>query len=606
MSSQPIEVSERRVRYEPAELIDRFRVLLANFAATFGEREMTEIMGADLLEPLRQGEQEISARLDDEFTIVVIGDFKRGKSTLINALVGEPLLATDAAPETLVITELRRGPTFRAEICLMDGGRYALERAELSADRLAPILATLGARVDRVDIRVPNPVLDGLCLVDTPGTGDLFERFDARVARYLREADLVLILVSPISPLSTSETTFLRSAVAPRDFSKILCVLNMIDLARDPGELKRLAALLRRRLHDVLPMAELFPVSALDEFRRHMGGARLNPALGELPARGFDALRAALTEAATISREAIQLDRASHLLAALLDRFDCRIERIQTTLSTDHRQMEMTIDSAEKDLTALETRRSDQQCVIRETVSRLATETVGWMQGFVDRIEREVAPQLAEQSSEAVRQHLVLFLADRLRQAFDACLRAHQPALGSLLVTTIPDGESGSPQILATSTWMLALRPTITPGVGLLGLLSNLTEGLELPLVVFGNLVGVAERGTVKVDYLRQLQAALPDLRRAVTEMVERTYRSLADRLVADLDARLTTERESALAALRQARSLLIDQSHNQAEINSLLAHARAASTETRTVLAKLDRQLWEEEGLEKPSNSIQ
>lgn len=588
----------RRIYYEPDELIDRLRVLLANATARLGEHGMTAVLGADLIDDLRRGEREICARLEDEFTIVVIGDFKRGKSTLINALLGESLVVTNATPETLVITELRQGPAFRAEVCLTNGGRYALERPELSNDRLAPILAKLGDQVDRVEIRAPNPALDHLCLVDTPGTGDLFKRFDARVANYLREADLVLVLVSPVSPLSASESAFLRSAVVPQDFSKVLCVLNMIDLVRDPSELERLVTLLQRRLLDLLPTAELFPVSALDELQRRAGGTPSNLALGELPARGFNAFRTALTEASATSHNTIQLDRAGHLLTELLDQLERRIEEIQAMLAIDHQQMERAIKSAEQDAAAIESCSGDRQRAIRETVTRLATETAGWMQGFIDRIEREVVPQLAGQPTEMVQRHLALFLIDCLRQSFDACLRVHEPVLNSLPATAALSNDEPvtlQPSVEA-SAWMPALRPTITKGIGLLSLLDGLGGGFQLSLVVLGNLVGVAERGVVKADYLQQLLAVLPGLRHAVAETVERSYQSLADHLIADFNNRSTAERESVLAALYQARSLHADRGSDQAETNALLARAREISAEARAALTELLEQLREVE----------
>jgi len=302
-----------------------------------------------------------------------------------------------------------------------------------------------------------------------------------------------------------------------------------------------------------------------------------------------------VTEITTTSREAIQLDRAGHLLTDLLDQLDRRLAWIQATRATDHHQREQVIALAEQDITAREAQAADRQRVIREMIARLATEAAGWMQGFIDRMEREVVPRLAGQPTEAVQRHLAFFVTDRLHQAFDACLRAHEPVLSPLATPLAPGGDPATPQASAESpAWMPALRPTITPGVGLLSLLSNLGGGFDLPLVALGNLVGVAERGAVKADYLQQLREALPALRRAVAEAVEQSYQHLADHLIADLDSRSAAERELARSALCQARSLYSDQSRSQAETDALLARAQAVSTETRAALTQLLQQLWE------------
>ncbi|TVR66665.1 MAG: hypothetical protein EA420_01430, partial [Candidatus Competibacteraceae bacterium] len=69
-SQSQTEAVERRVRYEPDELVDRLRILLADFMAPLGEHTMIAVLGDDLVDHLRRAEREIRARLEEEFTIV--------------------------------------------------------------------------------------------------------------------------------------------------------------------------------------------------------------------------------------------------------------------------------------------------------------------------------------------------------------------------------------------------------------------------------------------------------------------------------------------------------------------------------------------------------
>lgn len=102
-----------------------------------------------------------------EIRIPLIGAFSCGKSSLLNALLGESLLATAVTPETAVPAELRFGPERSFSGCLPDGRRLTLSEADLQENRLEPLLPA-----GWVEARLPNPALAArqqLVLVDLPG-----------------------------------------------------------------------------------------------------------------------------------------------------------------------------------------------------------------------------------------------------------------------------------------------------------------------------------------------------------------------------------------------------------------------------------------------------
>lgn len=161
------------------------------------------------------------------FQISVVGEFKRGKSTLVNALVGEAAVPTGVLPLTAVATELEVGEP-SATVVHVDGSVEKTSRNRL-ADYVAEQLNPQNVKqVARVVVRGRWPLLTGgVVLVDTPGTGSSFEHNTAAARAALLEADGAIVVLSADSPLSATELDMLdglRERRAPTFF-----VLNKVD-----------------------------------------------------------------------------------------------------------------------------------------------------------------------------------------------------------------------------------------------------------------------------------------------------------------------------------------------------------------------------------------
>jgi GTPase SAR1 family protein len=200
-------------------------------------------------------------KLSEEFfNLVAVGQFKRGKSTIINALLGEALLPVGVVPLTSVVTVIRSGPRTSARVTLRDGRTLPIE-----IDALAEYVTERGnpgnaKSVERVDIEHPSSWLaNGVRLVDTPGIASIYEHNTDETHRFLPQADAVLLIASVDQPVSRAELDFLSDL--RRYAGKTICLLNKTDHLL-PEELHETMAFAVGAIRDALgPDIPVFAVS---------------------------------------------------------------------------------------------------------------------------------------------------------------------------------------------------------------------------------------------------------------------------------------------------------------------------------------------------------
>ncbi|MET8446058.1 dynamin family protein [Streptomyces sp. NPDC005209] len=188
--------------------------------------------------------------VDGHLTVLVCGEFKRGKSTLLNALLGETtaLCPVGTSFTTNAVTTISYAPEERITVTLEnpDGTteEREIERAEIARYATEGAGPPGGARVLSVRVLTPNKRLaGGLTLVDTPGVGGVHRDHTAATAAFLPVADALLFVTDVLKPLSEGELAFLRRAMkAARtlgDTEGQIFVLNKTDAVPDYDEILR-------------------------------------------------------------------------------------------------------------------------------------------------------------------------------------------------------------------------------------------------------------------------------------------------------------------------------------------------------------------------------
>ncbi|MHB8245986.1 MAG: dynamin family protein [Acidimicrobiales bacterium] len=176
------------------------------------------------------------------FHIAILGEFKRGKSTLVNALIGRQLLPSGVVPLTNVATEVHFGST-RTTVSFADG-----RRIEIPVDAIDGYVTERGnpantKGVDRVEVGVSASLgAPGLVLVDTPGIASVNDHNTTTAHFALADSDAAVLVLSADSPLSESELGLLTELT--RRQAKVFVVINKADHLTGPEleEVRRFVA----------------------------------------------------------------------------------------------------------------------------------------------------------------------------------------------------------------------------------------------------------------------------------------------------------------------------------------------------------------------------
>ncbi|MGH3754437.1 MAG: dynamin family protein [Pseudonocardiaceae bacterium] len=204
--------------------------------------------------------------LDPTVRVLVVGEFKQGKSQLVNALVDAPVCPVDDDIATAVPTEVHYAKTPAAALVRRAGNAsdpQITERVEVPINELAIYVSEAGNPANRqgllrAEVGIPRRILaDGLVLVDTTGVGGLTSAHTTSTLAVLPTADAVLLVSDASQEYTEPEITFLRQAM--KLCPNIACVLTKTDLY---PQWRRIAELDRVHLAGAKVEADLLAVSS--------------------------------------------------------------------------------------------------------------------------------------------------------------------------------------------------------------------------------------------------------------------------------------------------------------------------------------------------------
>lgn len=235
-------------------MVNQINVSIASLEQVCGGLELTEH---------RKNLDTIQARMKEQvFSVGIMGEFRRGKSTVINALLGQEIVPSDIVPTSATLNYIRWDAVPRAVVHFKDGTEKQIDINELSAyvTKITAESKKMSATVEDAQVYYPCSFCrNGVQIIDTPGLND-DERMTAISERVIPTLDAIVMVLVPDSPFSQSEADFVRTKVMTSDLGRIIFVVNKIDNVRKKD---------RQRLLDSIK--EKIQISVLDRIAAMYG-----------------------------------------------------------------------------------------------------------------------------------------------------------------------------------------------------------------------------------------------------------------------------------------------------------------------------------------------
>ncbi len=539
MNGREIEWSLKDLVGETDYAFSKLRVLCMDPASEIA-------LGPEFIARANDWIRRIAKAKEDPFTLVVVGEFNRGKSMLINALLGETVAPVDVTPETATINRISYG-THENRAVLFGGRRMCLADEELRREALLKEIAETDASVRELELLRPIEILREVTIVDTPGLNEALRDYAPLVEEYLLQADAVIYVTSAGMPLSASEQLFIKAAILPQKYTSLFVVGNKADLLEDNEELGRLKEYCDDKIQKLLPNREVRMVSALDEIRRQSGKRLPNEALSPILQAEFDCLRQEFTELLGSRKEWVLTDRVLRLNRSMIREMASDLKVIESGLSMTSEETLKQKDmlSAKKAELIAEEAASEHE--MRKKIRTMREEAAGWMEKFVDRMV-EALGETPAASAEDFLKYYECYSVDLFQEALRRCQEEHREQLydwleeksrrlGKEIARVVPDEYAGGLRVaIDNRVWTRA--DTVALYGDLYGNLFAARQGLlervvgtatQVAYVIAGHLRGQGREETAK-DMKEEARRELQAIREEILGVLERQYASLENK----------------------------------------------------------------------------
>lgn len=382
-----------------------------------------EVMAQLELADQAQQAKDASARLKSRvFSVGIMGEFKRGKSTVINALLGEKIAPADVVPASATLNRVTYGLTPKATILYKDGRRESVPVDKI-ADYVTKITeesAATAALVDQAIVEYPCQFCkNNVEIIDTPGLND-DERMDAISEAVIPELDAVVMVLSADSPFSKSEAEFVRNKLMTSDVTKMIVLVNRIDTIYDEDDRVRILQSIKEKIvrevsdriaaiHGIdsqlyqdtkrkLAEIQLYPISAIQALQGRM---KDKPEL--VNQSGILAFEDRLRRLLTQERGALEIMRVSSIISKLLQEGQSALTLRINALEMDSEEFLKNKQAAEEEIVLLRSNKLDEKAKLRKAGMQIKGKLDGLVVEKYEALEERLASYVEQYPIDAQR-----------------------------------------------------------------------------------------------------------------------------------------------------------------------------------------------------------
>lgn len=401
--------------------------------------KIAEILGRECVEHLKEFRALVDKRCEEPFTLVILGDFKRGKSTIINALLGKKLAPINVTPETYTINEISFGHTQTVEAILENGQRVPLVLEDITRENLEKRMKLFPAKISCVQIKDNAPILKSMRIVDTPGLSDL-ESLDKQVQDYIVNADAIMYAASCLLPFSESEQLFLATHVSPQRFGMLYVLVNMIDALNTMADVKKIMRRFRGISERIVPNAFVYGISGGDELKRKLGEERpADKGTREFYETQFFQFELSLKRDIIMQKDVIRSKRVLTMLDRMHAEISSRLRMISDMADMDKQLLEDKAREFEEKCDQLAAELEKKKPELHLSILEMQQEAETWMYEFFAKLRTSILECRAKDemgediySPEDIEKYFYSFLMEKVSEAYRTCIECHRDAITEL------------------------------------------------------------------------------------------------------------------------------------------------------------------------------
>jgi ribosome biogenesis GTPase A len=321
---------------------------------------------------------ELSRKIQqNRFHLVLIGQFKRGKSTVLNALLGAPILPVAVLPLTSVVTVLRYGESPEGVVFFQDGRQTRIDVGRLTEFVTEKENPRNRKSVGHVEVFYPSEYLHGgVTFIDTPGIGSVYTHNTQVTYDFLPRSDAAIFVTSPEPPLTSVETELLAD-LAPK-VGKTFVVMNKADLV-DRNHLAEVLSFTRHTLPAGFERSPIFSISARQALEARMGGDHVL-----LEASGFPRLERELNRFLRDEKSRVFLNSVRRSLLGAVSEFRMHLALEIKAARMPVEELREKLAEFNQALALARQQQEDNEFLLKGNVARLAATFEGAVKEFAE------------------------------------------------------------------------------------------------------------------------------------------------------------------------------------------------------------------------------